>query len=273
MSFLLTELSARFGSPYELYEFVNGPSTWRYTSDRRIRTLTDPDREFTPRAIKRSGIEQSREFSRTTMSLTVPRDFPVALLYVTGSPEGVMQLTLYRGHDRDTDEQIATYWTGRVVGVAFKGSTATMKCDTAYTGMQSNGKRATHAVQCRHSLYKTGCNVNRELFKVAGTMAVVSGLTYQAAAFATKPDGWFNNGTLEIVVNGQIMRRLIVAHAGSTVTLMSTIYGAAAGNAFEAFAGCARGPSTCNDKFSNIINYGGFPWKPVKNPFTGDSVY
>jgi hypothetical protein len=48
--------------------------------------------------------------------------------------------------------------------------------------------------------------------------------------------------------------------------------GLAVGNAFEAFAGCDRSFSTCQSKFGNSLNFGGFPWIPPKNPFAGDSI-
>ena len=41
---------------------------------------------------------------------------------------------------------------------------------------------------------------------------------------------------------------------------------------FEAFAGCDRTFATCQSKFGNSLNFGGFPWIPVKNPFAGDSI-
>jgi hypothetical protein len=37
-------------------------------------------------------------------------------------------------------------------------------------------------------------------------------------------------------------------------------------------AGCDRTFATCQSKFGNSLNFGGFPWIPVKNPFAGDSI-
>jgi hypothetical protein len=38
------------------------------------------------------------------------------------------------------------------------------------------------------------------------------------------------------------------------------------------YPGCDRTKETCNDKFSNILNYGGFAWIPAKSPFDGSSI-
>ena len=48
--------------------------------------------------------------------------------------------------------------------------------------------------------------------------------------------------------------------------------GLKAGDAFEAYPGCDHTLATCAAKFGNQLNYGGFPYIPVKNPFTGDAI-
>ena len=65
---------------------------------------------------------------------------------------------------------------------------------------------------------------------------------------------------------------MILAHSGNSVTLSALLSGLAVGVAFEAFAGCDRTLATCQAKFGNAINFGGFPWIPAKNPFTGDAI-
>jgi hypothetical protein len=94
-----------------------------------------------------------------------------------------------------------------------------------------------------------------------------------ADAFGTHPDGWFAGGEFNVTIGGEVLRRLILDHVGTTVLLMGAPYGLAVSDTFDAFAGCDRSAPVCHGKFDNILNYGGFPWKPLKNPFTGDSVY
>ena len=57
-----------------------------------------------------------------------------------------------------------------------------------------------------------------------------------------------------------------------SITLHNIPEGLAVGVAFEAFAGCDRTFATCQSKFGNSLNFGGFPWIPAKNPFAGDSI-
>ena len=66
--------------------------------------------------------------------------------------------------------------------------------------------------------------------------------------------------------------RMITNHSGDTITLSAVLPGLAVGVALEAFAGCDRTFATCQSKFGNSLNFGGFPWIPAKNPFAGDSI-
>ena len=65
-----------------------------------------------------------------------------------------------------------------------------------------------------------------------------------------------------------------LAELGGSVIeqLLAVLPGLAVGVAFEAFAGCDRTFATCQSKFGNSLNFGGFPWIPAKNPFAGDSI-
>ncbi|WP_303678184.1 phage BR0599 family protein [Ralstonia mannitolilytica] len=89
-----------------------------------------------------------------------------------------------------------------------------------------------------------------------------------ASVFLPKPIAWF--------VGGRLMsagaQRMIVASSGGAVTLSAPIPGLKAGDAFEAYPGCDHTLTTCAAKFGNQLNYGGFPFIPVKNPFTGDAI-
>jgi hypothetical protein len=61
----------------------------------------------------------------------------------------------------------------------------------------------------------------------------------------------------------------IIGYVDNTkVTILSAINGLKAGDIVEVYAGCARDLDTCLNKFNNTINFGGFPYIPLNNPFT-----
>lgn len=65
---------------------------------------------------------------------------------------------------------------------------------------------------------------------------------------------------------------MIVGHAGANLTLMAPLPGLAAGMSAKLYAGCDRSLSVCGSRFDNVVNFGGFPWIPLKNPFSGDAI-
>jgi hypothetical protein len=54
-------------------------------------------------------------------------------------------------------------------------------------------------------------------------------------------------------------------------------YGYSYGNSYGSqtvnlYPGCNKSMDHCINRFDNILNYGGFPWIPGKNPFGGTSI-
>lgn len=46
----------------------------------------------------------------------------------------------------------------------------------------------------------------------------------------------------------------------------------AEGTKLKAYAGCDKTNRTCSKKFGNILNFGGFPFIPIDNPFSGTII-
>jgi hypothetical protein len=72
---------------------------------------------------------------------------------------------------------------------------------------------------------------------------------------------------------GIVERRGIKSHVGDTVILLGSTFGLLPGQSLNFFPGCRRTRQVCNDKFNNILNFGGFPDTPGKSPFSGDPVF
>jgi len=69
------------------------------------------------------------------------------------------------------------------------------------------------------------------------------------------------------------VRRGIKIHDGDTVTVTHPVAGLEPGSVLIALPGCNHTTTHCNDKFSNILNFGGFPYMTEKNPFGANSVF
>jgi uncharacterized phage protein (TIGR02218 family) len=105
--------------------------------------------------------------------------------------------------------------------------------------------------------------VDEEARRVAGTVAAVGSLTVSAPQFANFPNNYFAFGRLTF--GGEM--RLIVAHTGATLTLNAAFRATLqAGASVVAVPGCDKLLATCAAKFGNAVNFGGFPFVPLKNP-------
>lgn len=264
MTYLTRETSPHDGQPEELYRFVQGTSRWLYTSAQApVDYLSET---YRPAAIERGTLEQATELSRGSLEVRIPRDLPLARLFIAAPPEGVVSITLYRRHVGDSE--FITYWKGRVTGSRLSGSTMALQCEPIATSLKRPGLRARYQLLCRHVLYDSGCGALRDSFRVDGSVSAVTGASVQVAVAAGKPDGYFVGGMLATAQGG----RMIVAHVGIDLTLAAPLPALAAGDPVRLYAGCDHTTDHCNDRFNNLDNFGGFPFIPVKNPFSGDAI-
>jgi uncharacterized phage protein (TIGR02218 family) len=119
---------------------------------------------------------------------------------------------------------------------------------------------------CAYSLYDANCGVVRSSFSQGGHVIADAGnsaFSFKTNLFQT--DGWFTLGKITMtsgVCIGQT--RAIKAYNGEAITTMVPFIGTPAANdTFTAWAGCDRQMSTCLNKFSNQINFGGQPFIPA----------
>lgn len=265
MTYAAVETSDHDGQPVELYRFSMGTKKWLYTS--ADAAFVHADETYEPYPLKRGAFRQTRQLAKAGLEINAPRDLPLVADSMASPLLGVVALTMYRRHR--SDAEVKQCWKGRVEGVRFESGEATTSCVPLGTAMRRIGLRRPAQRQCPHALYGPGCNVAAAAFSAAGTLVSWTGATVTSGVFAGQPDGWWVGG--KIVLDG--VPRFIVGHAGDTLTLTAGVPGLPQDAGFVVSPGCDHTPATCNSKFGNILNYGGAPWFPIKNPFTGDSAF
>lgn len=258
--------SSRFlGDPVEGFEFTMGASVFRYTSSDGPATFLG--NTYTPEVILRSAMEFSQEDTAGNISVSVPKGNAVAQLFVAFLPPSPVGLTIYRKHRGDPEVIVA--FIGKLVSLSFDGPEATLVLAPVRALLQKKVPSVVFQSQCNWNLYGVGCGVLKASFKDSGVVGVVTGVSIVATVFATRPDGWFNNGWMELV-GGE--RRFIVAHVGNTVELMNRFIVLTVGTAFDAFPGCDRTETICTTKYNNLPRHLGFPRIPTRNPYDGSLV-
>jgi hypothetical protein len=111
----------------------------------------------------------------------------------------------------------------------------------------------------------------------------VDGVTVLVPEAAIRPDGWYRGGVLDH--GGRL--GFIVGHAGASLQLarpMPELAAVVAAPALDPVTGdplpvmvdlapgCDLRAETCHARFGNLLNFGGFPEIPGRNPFGGSSI-
>lgn len=267
MSYLATDQSAQSGRPVYLYDFAQGATVTRFTN--AAESITYGGNAYTPSPVLHGEVNQSGEMNKDSLSLSFPSSDPFALAFLTFAPDVITSLTITRLHTTDGDTEGIVYWKGRVSHAKASGQTISVECESVFTSLRRYGLRARYQKQCRHALYNLGCNLDKEDFAVFGTCTAVSGLVVTVTEAGTFDDGHFTGGICKASDNTM---RLIVKHIGTALTLMSPNVAVTASSSVTLYPGCDRQLATCETKFDNLANFGGFPWIPSKNPFSASGV-
>ena len=249
----------------ELYEFRNNSEVYYITS--ASTTITYLGMNYTPTNIQREKILQTTDPLREPINLTFPRSDSFASRFISYEADSQFTVTIYRG--TLTGSTWAVTYKGRVVEAVGQGNLVKLNCESLYTTIQNDGLQARYEYNCRHLLYGSQCGADPNSFKVNGTVLSNSGTVIEVVAADALADGYFTGGILQ---DAFLNRRYILSHVGANLTLSRSWATLPVGAAVVIYAGCDRTKATCNTKFSNVINFGGFPWIPSQNPFNGSIV-
>lgn len=266
MSYDAREKSTYQAAPIELYRFASSSQVWHFTSAADRMTVNIPVigvETFEPQLLTRSEAEHSQEDQSGSLKITMERLNPIAVLLMAGLPAAPVSLTIYRIHESDGEAH--PEFIGKVVQATFAGAEAEILVAPLSQILKRRVPRPAYQRLCNRVLYGPGCGVSRAAFTDAGTVLTVSGLTVQAAVFATRADGWFEAGYLE---RADGARQYVTSHVGNTITVQNPFFGLAVGESISAIAGCKRREiEDCDTKFNNLPNHLGFKRIPSKNIF------
>lgn len=289
MSFDTLEKSTFSGDPVNLYEFQRTSAGtdyfWRYNSSDR--DLVYGGATFTQSPIAYDTIRLSNEAPATELTVTLPitEEFCQAFRLEGAVPSDTVFLRIRRAHagditDIDTDlpsvNAAQIIWVGTVNGITQTDEIAAkITCQMLAASFRRGGLRYGYIRNCPHVLYAPNtCKVNRDDFRVDGSVVSQAGTTVAVDTFDSQPSGWFDGGFVEYALpSGIIERRMILSHVGNTIVLLGFTGTFDFGTPISGFAGCDRTVVVCRDKFNNLDNMGGFPQQPGRNPFDGQPVF
>lgn len=250
-------------APAELFQFSGGVEAY-YASGQETVAWNGVD--YLADWILHSDLEQSDELNKQELEISVRASSPVAQAYVEDIPAVSVNVRVYRYLYGVADFRLA--WAGRITKPVFSSENdeCVLYCEPIFTMLKRAGLRRNYQIICPYSLYDARCGVNRSLYTRRLIVADMQAGRMRLEGAAT--GGYYTGGILRFGAR----YRLITDDSGGWIQLAGSVPGLAPGGFVDVSAGCAKSLSTCGGKFGNHLNFGGFPYIPLKNPFTGDSV-
>ncbi len=120
-----------------------------------------------------------------------------------------------------------------------------------------------YTAECRHDLGNSACGVNLASYTVTGTVTAATSRAVFTHTARTEATGYFNYGKITFTSglnNGLSMEVKAWDLSTKTFTLWLPMpFDIQAGDGYSVYAGCDKRGATCKSKFSNFVNFGGFP--------------
>lgn len=164
---------------------------------------------------------------------------------------------------RDPAQRTHLY-AGRLGAVVRRGGAFTVEIESLHAALDAPLGRV-FLRGCDADLGDARCGVDLAAEGVRGAGVVAEALDawrFRATGLSGFADGWFARGRIHWTAGGA---GDVTAHrvAADTVTIELASPGVLApGDAFTIDAGCDKRAATCRAKFSNIVNFRGFPHMP-----------
>ena len=263
MSFDTYEGSIELGSPLELYHFAIGLEDYYYTSAEE--SVVFGGHTYVPRQITRNSPDQSTEEGRSKLELVLLSDDAVCARYVNIPPPEDLLVTVTKFHRADLlDGRIL--WSGKIVSVTYTDGGAKCKLTAVTSEAMASRQIPSYTYQslCNNFLFDGFCQVTAASFLYNGVISAVSADQLTVAGLsAAKGAGWAVGGKIVVGTDARLVR----VQTGDVLTLSAPFPASPSGQAVEVYAGCDHLLATCNSKFANAANFGGFAFVPHKNLF------
>ena len=266
MTFDAQETSREDSQALELYTFTFGTDIFRFTS--YAADIAWSGLSYTATQISRSETQNSVEDAINQLTVTMTLDNPVAQKFISNVPGVVGSVQVLRANANDVAEESIVIFEGFVASVKFDGELqAQVLCNPTTNVFKRAGPRMTYQGICNHVLYDNRCAVARATFTYTGLASAVTGSVITVNGVSGQGANWAVGGFVQAPTAAPEDKRMILAQSGDNLTLLLPFSIAVVGTQVDVLAGCDHSLATCNTKFSNVINFGGFPYVPRKNPF------
>lgn len=240
-----------------LFTFNCANKYWHYTNGKKI--VYSGGNKHIPVAISRGRWKS--EMDNSDFQITIPSNIPLISLFVQRNPIRPVYVKI-----KNTNGNIVL--SGVILEVTIKAQErkAELNCQSIKTMISGHLPSRKFSPACPWILYGNDCKVNKTDYKleVNRSDCTISNTSIIHSDLSSYDNGYFSFGFIECGHE----TILIVKHVGDELTLLNAFFTDYEEDTFRIYPGCDLTKSTCETKFSNLSNFGGFPFIPVRNPVT-----
>jgi uncharacterized phage protein (TIGR02218 family) len=253
-------------SVVELYKIsASGMSVFTWTDGNRC--VSYSGLTYDPWPIKRGKISFSSDFKVDQTEISAAKNWGVERAIEADLLAGAaFEIVRVRLDNPDTD--FVVMFNGEVADVKIGEIEVTIRGQTLDFLNYEIPKRE-YQVMCNWRLYDQYCGAPISFYAVGLSFPeslpvldrkTIAGVTW----FQHNSAGYWNQGYVRIDTGENAdIRRQVSSHPGNTVTVVPPFpFSIGTNDSFTIFPGCKHDVDDCEDKFNNLINYGGFPFIP-----------
>lgn len=156
-------------------------------------------------------------------------------------------------------------FSGRVAEIDFGRSAVTINMNDPRELLAIDYPRNLYSASCRYALFDSQCSLSSSPFALNTTITSVTSQSNFAGNYSDPPANYYALGN--VVFKSGLnagLRMMVRSSATSFVTLLAPMpFTIEPGDAITLFPGCDKTQATCQNKFNNLLNFGGFPYIPA----------
>lgn len=248
--------------PVEIYHiWRDGGEDWYYT-DGDV-SITYDGNVYTPATLSRGSIRYNTQLEAQTLKITAAYLEDATVDFISINPVEILWVSVMKLHRDQSPLEAVVLFIGQIKTVAFKGVKATVNCVGFEHFLKKTIPFWRYQLTCNHDVFDSNCSLTKSSYLTSTSISLDATKTIlTSTAFGAEDDGYFTGG--EIVFGDE--SRAISDHTGDNITIVYRFLTLADGDTVSAYPGCDGRAETCRDKYSNILNFLGFPFIPVENP-------
>ena len=266
--------------PFFLYSFRRNDEEFLFTNKKSqiVRSVSGITGDtWIPEAITHGNIIDTDQSFRAELPISFPMTNQFAFNQLGFFSVNPMKVRILKGFFNDETNELRAQFVGEVISVMTERNSGqiTFSCMTDIAALERKGLSQVIQRPCRHALYGAGCGVNINNHKFTASVTSISPNSTFAEVDA---DPALENGVLRggiLIWQGRYS--MIEDNEGNILKLKENLVDlvnavSIESQSVEIAPGCRLTRADCNDKFENILNFGGFPWMS-DNPFNGKQVF